>query len=488
MSYEINIMNLKLSALICFLSIIPVTGGVSPAAADEVPDPEPFPPVPSPAQLKWHKAEYMMFVHFGMKTFYPSSNHMGNGKEDPGKFNPKHYDANQWVEAAKEGGFKGIVLTTKHHDGFCNWPTGTTDHCVRSSTWKGGKGDIVGELVKACRKGGISFGFYVSIIDHNFNATGSEKYETYGEFYYDQLKELSTQYGPIDEYWFDGFRADKLKMDYRKIAELIKTAQPDAVVYDSGTLVKYLPDRSLRWPNNHGGVGPDQNYRVNQDDKLIWYPNEPSLILQGNWFYCGKPMHDLEKIKNYYLQSTGHGVTPLMNVSPNKDGLIDKDSVGKLKEFKKWVDEIHSGDLARGKKVAITADSVRGNHAKFAADKVADGDFETYHATDDGVTTTTIEVNLGEKKEVDGFILQEYIPLGQRVESYAIECMVNGKWVEVFTGKRIGYKRIILEGRVTAKKARFPATYKVRLKIRSSLACPLISTFQVAGKISGDGK
>lgn len=463
------------------ISVMLATACISSLSAnDQVPAPAPFKPVPSPAQMRWHKAEYKMFIHFGMKTFYPSGNHMGNGKEDPKKFNPEHYDANQWVEAAKAGGFEGIVLTTKHHDGFCNWPTKTTDHCVRSSSWKNGKGDIVRELVDACRKGGISFGFYLSIIDHNYNISGSEQYDTYGELYYEQIKELSTQYGPIDEYWFDGFRADKLEMNYKKIADLIKRTQPNAVVYDSGTLVKYLPKRSLRWPQNHGAVRPNQKYVHKVDGKRLWYPNEPSLILQGNWFHHGKPMCSVAKIKDYYLKSTGRGVTPLMNVSPNKDGLIDEDSVKKLKEFKKWVDRLHSNDLARGKKV--TADSVRGNASAFAADKVADGDFETYYATDDGVDQATIEVDLGKVQEVDGFILQEYIPLGQRIESYAIDCMVDGEWIEVFADKRIGYKRIILEGHKTAKDIKFPATDKVRLRIKSAFACPLVSTFQIVGK------
>ena len=436
------------------------------AKSSKVLPPEPFLPVPGEAQLKWHQAEYKMFIHFGMKTFYPSNNHKGDGKEDPSRFNPRLYDADQWVEAAKVGGFDGIVLTTKHHDGFCNWPTQTTNHSVRSAPWKNGQGDIVKELVEACRKGGITFGFYISIIDDNYALAGSNKYETYGEFYYDQLKEISTQYGPIDEYWFDGFKAKELKM-----------------VYDSGTMVEYLPDRSLAWPGRHGGVRPDQSYRRKVGGEMIWYPNEPSLMLQGNWFHNGKPMKDLEQIKNYYLTTTGYGVTPLMNLSPNQDGLIDEASVDGLKVFKAWVDKLHSNDLTRGEKVNISADSVRGQDPAYAAALVADGDFETYHATDDAVKTSIIEVDLGDVQEVDGFILQEYIPLGQRVEAYSIECMVDGQWTEIFSGKKIGYKRIILEGYATAAKMSFPATNKVRLNIKSALACPLISTFKVVGEM-----
>lgn len=461
---------------------LPLTAGVTTLSASGTAQaPEPFLPVPGEAQLKWHKAEYRMFIHFGMKTFYPSSDHKGDGKEDPARFNPVDFDANQWVAAARAGGFEGIVLTTKHHDGFCNWPTQTTEHSVRSAPWKNGQGDIVGELVEACHRGGITFGFYISIIDDNFALTGSDNYETYGEFYYDQLKEISTQYGPIDEYWFDGFKAKGLKMDYRKIAEMIRQEQPDAVVYDSGTMVDYLPNRSLAWPGRHGGLEPDQSYRVQRKGRLIWYPNEPSLMLQGNWFHNGEPMKDLEQIKDYYLTTTGYGVTPLMNLSPNQNGLIDEASVEGLKVFRAWVDALHANDLTRGGEVSISADHVRGQDPTYAAAMVADGDFETYHATDDAVRTSSIEVDLGGVQEIDGFILQEYIPLGQRVEAYSIECMVDGQWAEVFAGKTIGYKRIILEGQASAENMSFPATSKVRLNIESALACPLISTFQVVG-------
>lgn len=450
------------------------------SGADGGPEPQPLLPIPNPAQLNWHRAEYILFAHFGMKTFYPSGDHMGYGKEDPGKFNPAKFDADQWVAAAKAGGFKGIVLTTKHHDGFCNWPTDTTDHSVKSATWKDGKGDIVGDLIRACRKGGVYFGVYVSIIDKHFEGAGSTNHASYGAYYLDQIKELSTRYGPLDEYWFDGFNADKLKMDYGKIAEVIRTAQPGAVVYDSGTLAKFIPDRCLNWPGSHGGVGPDQNYVRVIDGVPRWYPSEPSIILQGNWFHNGAPAVSLSRMQDYYLTSVGYGVTPLMNVSPNADGLIDDDTVSRLKEFKAWVDALHTNDLARSGKVS--AESVRGQARRFGPEQVADGNFDTYYATDDGVTNAVIEVDLGRVQQVGGFILQEYIPLGQRVDGYTIECLVGGKWVSVFTGRKIGYQRIILAGRASVANIKFPETDGVRLKIDQALACPLISTFQILGE------
>jgi alpha-L-fucosidase len=444
--------------------------------------PEPFFPIPNEAQLNWHKAEYIMFVHFGMKTFYPSDDHMGYGKEDPNKFNPVKFDAKNWVKAAKLGGFKGIVLTAKHHDGFCNWQTETTSHSIRSSPWKDGQGDIIKELATACRNEGIYFGIYVSIIDKHFENAGSDRYADYGTYYYEQLKELSTNYGPIDEYWFDGYKADELKMNYEKIAELIKRIQPNAVVYESGTMVEYMPDRCIAWPGAHGGISADQNYRIEINDTMRWYPSEPSIILQGNWFHNNTPVVSLKQMQDYYLTSVGYGVTPLMNISPNTDGLIDEGTVDTLAEFKSWVDQLHSNDLTKLKDVKVTASNYRENSYQFAPKMAIDGNYETYFATDDFIKSTMIEIDLGSVHEIDGFIIQEYIPLGQRVDGYTIECRVDGRWEKVFTGTKIGYKRIILEDRAATADIKFPASYAVRLKIENALACPLINTFSIIGK------
>jgi len=440
--------------------------------------PKPFFPLPNAAQLRWHKAECLMFVHFGMKTFYPSDDHMGYGLEDPKRFFPTKFDANQWADAAKTGGFKGIVFTTKHHDGFCNWSTATTNHSVQASPWKNGKGDVVKEVSDACRKARIQFGIYVSIIDKHFEQKGSPEYKTYGDYYYAQIKELSTRYGKIDEYWFDGFNADKLKMDYPKIGKMIAKNQPSAVIYDSKVLVNTIPDRCLAWPGGHGGITPDQDYRQLVNDTLRWYPNEPSIILQGNWFHNGKPALELKQMQDYYLSSVGYGTTALMNISPNSDGLIDKATIQKLSAFKQWVDQIHQQNPALLKK-AKSLSPCRGNNSRYAANKVNDGNYNSYFATDDKVTTATIEIELGRTKKIDGFILQEYIPLGQRVEAYSLECRVNGQWKNVFTGKKIGYKRIILAGRASAKDIQFPNADAVRLRIDKAGASPLINNFQV---------
>jgi len=214
---------------------------------------------------------------------------------------------------------------------------------------------------------------------------------------------------------------------------------------------------------------------------LRWHPSEPSTILQGNWFHNGQPIISLRAIQDQYLTTVGYGVTPLMNVAPNQDGLMDAGSVARLREFKAWVDALHAQDLTRDAGVTITADTVRGRAPQYSPQRAIDGDDATYYATDDGVTNAVLEVRLGAVSEIDGFILKEFIPLGQRVHGYRLECWSDGQWREVFSGQTIGYQRIILEGRASAQKAVFPATDRVRLVIENALAAPLINTFQVLG-------
>jgi alpha-L-fucosidase len=477
---------ISVSSLLLVLQLEPVvllSQQVKTKASNTVKPPAAFLPLPNAAQLRWHKAEQLMFVHFGLKTFYPSDDHMGHGADDPQKFLPSKFDANQWAAAALAGGFHGIVLTSKHHDGFCNWQTQTTDYGVRTSPWKKGKGDVIKEVSDACRKSGIQFGLYVSIIDKHFERFGSPQYKTYGDYYYAQLEELSKRYGRIDEYWFDGFNADDLKMDYPKIGRMIAKQQPGAVVYDSKVLVNTIPDRCLAWPGAHGGIGPDQEYRQLVNDTLRWYPNEPSIILQGNWFHNLKPAVDAKKMQDYYLSSVGYGVTALMNVAPNSDGLIDDGTIESLKLYKKWIDQLHSKDAALFKK-AKSLNGYRGNSSMYAADKVNDNKYDSYFATDDNITTAAIEIELGKPQKIDGFILQEYIPLGQRIEEYKIECRVDGKWTTVFSGKKIGYKRIVLAGRESAKDIVFPVADAVRLIILKAGASPLINNFQVVSELN----
>ncbi len=440
--------------------------------------PEALLPVPSEKQFHWQEQEMLMFVHFGIKTFYPSDNHMGDGTEDPNKFNPEQLDAKQWVQAAIAGGFKGIVLTSKHHDGFCNWQTATTDHCVKSSPWKNGKGDVVKELADACHEAGILFGIYSSIYDRNYEHSGKDK-AAYSDFYIAQLTELLTNYGQVDELWFDGFGATNMTVDFKEVSEVIRKHQPGALVYDSGTLVKFMPEDCARFPGAHGGL-KDPNWSfINEDGP--WYPTEASLIAQGNWFHVNEPIISLEKLKEYYLSTVGLNAVALINVAPNQDGLIDQASIVRLKEFKKWIDGLYENDLAQGEGAKISADAWRAKAREFSPKLVADDNYDTYFATDDGINSASIEIDLGKLMNVRGVILQEYIPLGQRVASFSIECFDGQDWVEVAAQETIGYKKIIMGNSPETSGKPFPKTEKIRLVISNSRACPLISTFKIIG-------
>jgi hypothetical protein len=227
------------------------------------------------------------------------------------------------------------------------------------------------------------------------------------------------------------------------------------------------------------------------------------MILLGNWLHVGAPSVGVSQMQDLYLTSTGVGSTPLMNIPPNKDGLIDEDTIAKLKEFKAWVDNLHSNNLARAEGVKASDAGHRGNDAKYAASKALDDDYDSYFTTDDGKTEATLEVTLPKPQKIGGFLIQEYIPLGQRIEDYTIECRVDGQWRPVFAGKTIGYKRIILEGRSTTPalafdegnidilkvkdaapqggKLKLPVADAVRLKVRKAKACPLINNFQIIG-------
>ncbi len=464
-------MTMKMNKLlvICGLVIMGLCSGLSAAAKP----PQPVLPVPSKQQMAWQHKELLLFGHFGIKTFYVSGHHMGTGKEDPRKFNPKNLDANQWISAAKAGGFKGIVLTAKHHDGFCNWQTKTTDFSVKSSPWKNGKGDVIKELADACHRSGMWFGVYLSAYDVHYAKSGLDK-KAYAKYYETQLTELCTNYGVVDELWFDGFGAKGMTVNWKNVAAIIQKHQPNAVIFND--LVPGMPRSCVRWPGNEKGdakdpnwsvhPGPDKNLKVGE--KARWFPAEADTIAQGNWFWHNRPICSLSRLKQIYATSVGRNGLGLINVPPNQDGLIDKASIARLKEFKVWVDGIYSRDVAFAK--PASASSVRGKDPRFGPKQAVDNNYETYYSTDDDVTTGHIEVDLGKSMDIDGVIIQEYIPLGQRIAEHRIEFWNGSAWSEAVKGTTVGFKRIHWK--------KFKAQ-RVRLVITRSRACPLISSFLV---------
>src|SRR5215469_17971155 len=357
--------------------------------------PRPLEPIPSPAQLAWQEDELTLFTHFGMNTFTGRSTGLGN--EDPKFFDPTNLDCNQWVRVARECGFKGIILTAKHHDGFCLWPTATTKHSVASSDWKGGKGDVVRELANACKAGGVKLGIYCSPWDRSVNNYDSDK-PAYAKYYEQQLTELLSNYGPVYEMWFDGNKADVA--EWPDIIGLVRKLQPNAVIKQGPRLEPIRED--IRWVGNEMACAKLANWSVYPPpdanaEKRIWFPVECDTMMIGHWFWDGTLAKDLPTLLNYYYTSVGRNSILLLNVAPDKRGRFSDESVKRLHEFHDALQRIFGWDIAAGK--TTTASNVRGNDPTFGADKAVDADKNTYWATDDGVTNATLEVDLGGEQQ-----------------------------------------------------------------------------------------
>lgn len=429
--------------------------------------PKPLEPVPSPAQLAWQEDELTLFAHFGINTFTGRSTGLGN--EDPKLFNPTALDCNQWARVAKECGFKGIIFTAKHYDGFCLWPTATTDHSVKNSSWKDGKGDVVREFADACKTSGMKMGIYCSPWDRSVTNYDSDK-PAYSKYYRQQLSELLSNYGPVYEMWFDGNRASVA--DWPDIISLVRKLQPGAVIKQGPRLNPVAED--IRWVGNeqacaslaNWSVYPAPNSRPSQ-----WFPVEGDPMMVGHWFWDGTQPRDLATLLNYYYTSVGRNSMLLLNVAPDKRGLFSDDTVKRLHEFHDALQKIFGTDFAAGK--TAVASNVRGDDSAFAADKALDGDKSTYWATDDGVTNATLEVDLGGEQEFNVVRMEEMIALGQRVAEYKIEAWdeVAKDWKQLNHGFTIGYRKL----------DRFPKvkSSKVRLTILQARACPTIKSFGV---------
>ena len=456
------------------LSLLILLSLTSHVLAGKVTAPAAVPPLPSPQQLAWHEMDLTVFVHFGMNTF---SGHAGTGtgKEDPELFNPTNLDCEQWVREAKAAGFHAFVLTAKHHDGFCLWPTESTDHSVASSTWRDGKGDVVRELSDACRKYGLKFGVYNSPWDRSANDY-IEDPDAYAKLYMQQLRELLTQYGPIYEMWFDGNNASV--RDWAQVTRLVRELQPDAIIKEGPRLRPVCAD--VRWVGNELATAKLANWNVFPEpgsDLIhapVWFPVETDTPMVGHWFWADTRPLDLSYLMNYYYNSIGRGSIFLMNIAPNRDGVFDERTVKRLHEYADAIRKIYEPDYARLPGVKATADPVRGDDPAYGADNVLDGDPDTYWAADDGIAEATLIVDLGEPKEFNVVRLEEPIRLGQRIGRYKLDVWdeATGDWKTVNEeGYTIGRRKLDRIPRQLSS--------KIRLRILASRGCPLIQSIGV---------
>ena len=410
--------------------------------------------VPSPQQLEWQQMELTAFLHFGINTF--TDREWGDGKEDPALFNPTDLDAEQWVRTLKEAGFKMVLLTAKHHDGFCLWPTKTTKHSVASSPWKDGKGDVVKELRDACTKYDMKFGVYLSPWDRNAECYGDSP--RYNEFFIEQLTELLTNYGEVHEVWFDGANGEgpngkKQVYDWDAFYKTIQRLQPKAVMAIMGD--------DVRWVGNERGLGretewsatvlapgiyarsTENNQRLgihntSQDlgsremlknaTELFWYPSEVDVSIRPGWFWHesenGK-VKSLKHLADIYFQSVGYNSVLLLNIPPDRRGHIHEADVARLKEF------------AAYRQQAFADNRVKKEHKMWDA---ASGDQRVY--------------KLKSSSKINVVLLQEDIARGQRVESFRVEGRVGGQWQLLGEGTTVGYKRMLRFPEVEAEALR----------------------------------
>jgi len=453
--------------------------------------PKPFGPVPSTRQLAWHEMEVYGFLHFTVNTF--TDKEWGYGDESPEIFNPTKLDTRQWARTARNAGMKGLILTAKHHDGFCLWPSKYTEHSVKKSPWKNGKGDVVKELANACREFDLKMGLYLSPWDRNHADYATPAYV---EYYHKQLKELMTNYGELFEIWHDGANGGdgyyggaretrsidaKTYYGFPKIWERVRELQPNAVIFsDAG------PD--IRWIGNERGFAPDTCWaRINPEgiypgiadlerlgsgnpDGAVWRPGEADVSIRKGWFFHEdqKPK-SLAQLLDIYYNSVGKGCCLLLNIPPDKRGLIPEEDAKRLKEWRAVLDQTFQTDLAKGK--SASASNVRGNAKTFSAANVTDGDRESYWATDDNARQAELTINLDTPTRFNRIRLQEYIPLGQRIAAFTIDVHDKDGWRELTKGTTIGPRRILRIPDVEAN--------QIRLRINESFACPTISTFEL---------
>jgi len=459
------------------------------ATASAVEPPAAYGPLPSARQLAWHELEFYGFLHFTVNTF--TDKEWGFGDEKELVFNPTAFDAEQIVGAAKAAGMKGLILTCKHHDGFCLWPSKFTEHSVKNSPWKDGQGDVVKEIADACAKGGLKFGVYLSPWDRNHKDYAKPEYITY---YRNQLRELLTNYGPIFEVWYDGANGGtgyyggarekrgidaKTYYDWPNTTKIVRELQPNACMFsDAG------PD--VRWVGNERGTAGEtcwstlnrDNYapgiadakRLNCGDRpgTHWVPAECDVSIRPGWFYhAGEDarVRTPGNLMDLYFVSVGRGASLLLNIPPDRRGLIHENDVKSLRVFRRLLDATFAQDLAQGARA--TADNVRGKDARFAAGNVLDGKRDTYWAADDGVTAAELVLDLGKPATFNIVRIREHLPLGQRVEEFALDQFKDGQWAEFAKGTSIGNCRLVRGNAVT--------TDKVRLRIVKSPVCPAIA-------------
>lgn len=455
--------------------------------------PDPVLPIPEPKQVEWQKMETYAFVHFGLNSF--NDREWGYGDSDPKTFNPTKLDCEQWVKTFVNSGMKGVIITAKHHDGFCLWPTKLTEYCIRNSPYKHGEGDILKELSEACKKYGIKFGVYLSPWDRNHAKYGSPEYVDY---YHKQLREILSNYGETFEVWFDGANGGdgwyggakesrtidrKNYYNYPRLFEIINEIQPNAIIFTDG-------GPGARWVGNESGYAGATNWsflrkgvvhpaypkyrelQYGHADGNQWVAAECDVSIRPGWFY--HPEEDdkvktVDQLTDLYYRSVGHNATLLLNFPVDRNGLINPVDSANAVNFYKNIQKQLSENLFKGIVAEVSDERGDGYTAKF----MTDGNYDTYWATHDSVFSATATFDLKKSVKVNRMMIQEYIPLGQRVKSFVVEYETNGKWEPVSMNEEtttVGYKRLL--------RFKTVETSKIRIRFTDSRGCLTINNVE----------
>lgn len=460
---------------------IPVVACCLSCTSGKVLPPEPILPVPEPKQVEWQQMETYAFIHFGLNTF--NDREWGYGDTDPKTFNPTNLDCEQWVQTLVKAGMKGVILTAKHHDGFCLWPFEGTDYSVKNSPWKNGQGNVVKELSEACKKYGLKFAVYLSPWDRHQANYGTPEYLPY---FYAQLHDLLTNYGPVFEVWFDGANGGdgwyggakdirtidrKNYYNYPRIYEMLDSIQPQAIIFSDG-------GPGCRWVGNEKGFagatnwsflrkgevhpGYDKNYELQygHPDGNQWVPAECDVSIRPGWFYHPEEddrVKSPDQLVDLYYRSVGHNATLLLNFPVDRRGLIHPVDSANAVRFHEMIQQQLKTNLVAGMTPKVSNE--RGGD--FVASALTDDNFDTYWATEDGVTTADIEFSFDTPTRMNRMMLQEYIPLGQRVKAFVVEYLDKDTWLPVKLNEEtttIGYKRLLRFETVETKGIRIRIT------------------------------
>ena len=444
---------------------------------------QPYGSLPSARQTQWHQIEIYSIVHFSLSTF--ADKEWGYGEDPATIFNPTAFDPEQWARVAKESGIKGMVLVCKHHDGFCLWPTHTTEYCVRNSPWKNGRGDVVAEVSAACRKHGLKFGVYLSPWDRNNAHYGRPEYVA---LYHRQLTELLAGYGPLFEVWFDGANGgdgyyggarERRGIDpatyyqWNKIEALVREHQPEACIFGMED-IRYVGNESgvadeTCWATQsfigHSSGQKSQSPSTTGDRSGKWMPAECDFPLREGWFFHQHSwIRQPETLFELYFTSVGRGGTMNIGLAPDTRGLLCDDDIQVLKGWKLLMDATFADDLARSAKVS--ASNVRGGDDRYSAAHVLDGKADTFWASDDEGQSPELVLEFNEPVKFNVLSIKEHIALGQRVDAFAVDTWNDGQWTEVGSATSIGNRRLLILRNTEASKC--------RIRFTKASACPAI--------------